>query len=124
MTPPASVDDYLADKNAGAAALFREFQQLVEACGPVEVSVSRTVVYFKRQRVFAGAHVHGRRLEVVIDLLRDADHPCAIGSFASTKTVISNRLRIREPHELDESIEALLREAYADVGPGTRARRA
>jgi hypothetical protein len=69
--------------------------------------------------VFAGAFVHGTRLEVVIDLLRVVDHPCSIGSFATTKKVISNRLRVTDPRQLDESIAELLREAYADVGPGT-----
>ncbi len=89
-------------------------------CGASQPAVSRTVVYFKRRRTFAGAFVRGRTLEIVIDLLRAADHPCSIGSFATTTKVVSNRLRVRDVEELDGSILALLREAYEDVGPGTR----
>jgi hypothetical protein len=43
-----------------------------------------------------------------------------IGSFHSTKKVVSHRLRITEPSQLDEDLAVLLAEAYSDVGPGTR----
>jgi len=115
-----TVDDFLGGANEHAAALFRRFQQLVEACGPIETSVSRTVVYFKRSRVFAGGFVRGRKLEIVIDLLRTVEHPLLLSSFHTTKKVVSHRLRISETGQLDDSIQALLHEAYADVGPGTR----
>jgi hypothetical protein len=115
-----TLDEYLSDKNADGAELFRAFQRLAEACGPVEVAVSRTNVSFKRSRIFAGGFVSGRRLEIVIDLLRELDHPCLIGSFKSTKTVFSHRLRITDAEQLDESISTLLQEAYEQVGPGTR----
>ena len=123
--PPASpttVDEYLEDKNRDGALLFREFQRLVEACGASHAAVSRTVVFFKRNRVFAGAFVRGRRLEAVIDLLREAEHPCLVAAFPTTKRVVSHRLRIDDPAQLDESVRALLREAYEEVGPGTRRR--
>jgi hypothetical protein len=114
------VEGYLADKSPEGATLFRAFQRLVEACGPSEPSVAQTVVYFKRNRIFCGGFVRGKRLEIVVDLLREADHPCLIGSFSSTKRVVSHRLRITEPTQLDEKLAALLAEAYSDVGPGTR----
>lgn len=114
---------YLADKNPEAAALFRRFQELVMACGhDVIPSVSRTTVFFKRQRVFAGAFVRGRRLEPVIDLLRKVNHPCLRGAFHTTKEVISHRFTMTSPEQLDGSIQDLLREAYDSVGPGTRKR--
>jgi hypothetical protein len=34
--------------------------------------------------------------------------------------VVTNRLRITDADQLDDSIAALLREAYETVGPGTR----
>lgn len=113
-----SVDEYLADKAPEGVELFRRFERLVAQCGPSEVSVSRTIVHFRRNRVFAGAFVRGRVLETVIDLLRPIDHPCTIGSFASTKTVVTSRLRFRDPQSLDESVAALLQDAYDTVGPG------
>ena len=120
MVEVRTVDDFLGGANEHAAGLFRRFQQLVESCGPIETSVSRTVVYFKRSRVFAGGFVRGRKLEIVIDLLRTVEHPLLLSSFHTTKTVISHRLRISETGQLDDSIQALLQEAYDDVGPGTR----
>ena len=120
MSADPDVDAYLADENAAGAELFRKFHELVRECGPSDAVVSRTVVFFKRKRVFAGGFVRGKALEIVIDLLRPADHPCSIGTFPSTKKVVSNRLRIRDAHQLDDEVRALLREAYTDVGPGTR----
>ena len=57
---------------------------------------------------------------MVIDLLRPAEHPLLLATFPTTKKVVSHRLRFTEPTQLDDSILALLREAYEDVGPGTR----
>lgn len=92
----------------------------MERCGPSELAPLRTVVHWKRNRIFAGAFVNGRRLELILDLLRDAQHPAAIGAFNTTKRVITNRLRITDMDQLDDSIAALLAEAYEEVGPGTR----
>ena len=119
---PGTIDDYLADKDRDASRLFRRFEALVASCGPSEAAPSRTIVFFKRRRVFAGGFVRGKRLEIVIDLLRPVNHPCLIASFASTKRVTSHRLRITSGDQLDDSIVSLLREAYETVGPGTRSR--
>ena len=120
MTALASVDAYLEGKNPEAVTLFKLFERLVERCGSVAAAPSRTVVYWKRERVFAGAHLNGRRLELVIDLLREAEHPLLLSSFKTTKRVITHRLRVTAAEQLDNSIAALLVEAYEDVGPGTR----
>lgn len=106
MVAPASVEEYLAGRSPEA----------------VEAKPSRTVVYWKRERVFAGAHVNGRRLELVVDLLREADHPLLLSAFRMTKRIVTHRLRVTESEQLDNSIQPLLQEAYDDVGPGTKAR--
>jgi hypothetical protein len=49
-----SIEEYLQGKDPAGVALFRRFQQLVEACGTSEAAASRTIVYWKRQRVFVG----------------------------------------------------------------------
>ena len=119
-----TVDDYLATvTNESARDLFRRFQTMVEACGPSETAARRTIVYWKRTRVFAGAFVLGRRLELNIDLLRKAEHPCLLAAFPHTKRVITHRLRIASAGQLDAPLAALLAEAYAQVGPGTRTRK-
>ena len=114
------VNAFLAGKNAVAVDLFRRFQELVDACGSAEAVVRKTAVYWRRTRIFAGGFVNGRRLEIVLDLLREVEHPCLLGRFASTKKVWSHRLRISDAGQLDESIAALIREAYEEVGRGTR----
>lgn len=115
------IEAYLKDKNPHAASLFRRFHKLVLACGDdTETSVSKTVVFFKRKRVFAGAHVRGKRLEPVIDLLREVEHPCLRGAFNTTKKVLSHRLTIVSEEELDDSLIDMLKEAYETVGPGTK----
>ena len=116
-----TVDDYLAlASNEDAAALFRRFQVMVEACGPSDVSVSRTIVFWRRKRVFAGAFVEGRRLGLNIDLLRQAEHPCLHSAFNTTRRVVTHRLRLGRPEDLDAALAALVAEAYEQVGPGTR----
>ena len=115
------IEAYLKDKNPRAASLFRRFHKLVFACGDdIETSVSKTVVFFKRNRVFAGAHVRGKRLEPVIDLLREAEHPCLRSAFNTTKKVLSHRLTIMSEEELDDALVNMLTEAYETVGPGTK----
>jgi hypothetical protein len=117
-----SVEAYLEGKDPGAVALFRRFEELVERAGPSEAAPRSSIVYWKRTRVFAGAYVERRRLELNIDLLREAEHPCLIAAFPTTKRVITHRLRVTEAGQLDDSIAALLAEAFEHVGPGTRSR--
>jgi hypothetical protein len=96
--------------------MFRRFAAMC----PGDADPKKSIVYWRRQRVFAGAFILGKRLELNIDLLREAEHPLRIAVFPTTKRVHTHRLRVTEPAQLDESIAALLQEAYDDVGPGTR----
>jgi hypothetical protein len=120
MTEVDSIDSYLHGKDPAAIKLFHRFQRLVERCGPSEPAPRRTIVYWKRKRIFAGAYIERSRLELNIDLLREAEHPCVLAAFPTTKRVVTHRLRITDPSQLDDSVAALLTEAYEDVGPGTR----
>ena len=107
-------------RHGDAAALFRRFEEIVNGCGPSALAARKTIVYWKRERVFAGAFANGRRLELNIDLLREASHPCLLAAFHTTKRVITHRLRITELDQLDASVAELVAEAYEQVGPGTR----
>jgi hypothetical protein len=115
-----SVEAYLEGKDPDAVALFRRFEELVVRCGPSEPAPRSSIVYWKRSRVFVGAYIERRRLELNVDLLREAEHPCRLAAFPTTKRVITHRLRITDPAQLDDSLAALVGEAYAEVGPGTR----
>ena len=116
------LEAFLAGHGPEPVALFRRFQALVEACGPSELVVRRSIVYWRRGRIFAGAFPLGRRLELNVDLLRVAEHPCLLVAFPHTKRVFTHRLRIEREEQLDDSLAALVTEAYAEVGPGTRTR--
>jgi len=72
--------------------------------------------------VFAGAFVEGRRLELNVDLVREVQHAGLIAAFNTTKRVITHRIRVTEADQLYDSLEALVVEAYEDVGPGFRGR--
>ncbi len=120
MTHLDSVGAYLADKDPAAVELFLDFQRLVERCGPSEVAPRRTIVYWKRKRVFAGAYIERKRLELNVDLLREAEHACLLSAFHTTKRVVTHRLRITAFDQIDAALQALVAEAYDQVGPGTR----
>jgi hypothetical protein len=122
MADLASVDAYLEGKNADAIELFRRFEELVESCGPSEAAPRGSIVYWKRERVWAGGYIEHGRLELNINLLREAEHPLLLAAFHTTKRVVTHRLRITAADQLDDSIQALLQEAYDDVGPGRRNR--
>ena len=120
MAELESVEAYLEGKDSAAVELFRRFQELVERCGPSEAAPRSSIVYWKRKRVFAGAFIERRRLELNIDLQREAEHPALIAAFHTTKRVVTHRVRITDEAQLDDSVATLLAEAYEEVGPGTR----
>ena len=95
MAELASVEAYLEGKDEGAIALFRGFEELVERCGPSEAAPRSSIVYWKR-----------KRLELNVDLLREAEHPCKLAAFPHTKRVITHRLRVTEPTQLDDALAA------------------
>ena len=120
MTDLPSVEAYLEGKSPEGIALFRRFEEIVHECGPSEPAPRSSIVYWKRNRVFAGAFVNGRKLELNVDLSREAEHPCLLAAFPTIKRVITHRLRVMDASQLDDSLEALVAEAYEEVGPGFR----
>jgi hypothetical protein len=120
MADLESVEAYLDGKEPGAVALFRAFERMVEECGPSEIAPRSSIVHWRRKRTFVGAYIERARLELNVDLLREAEHPCVIAAFPHTKRAITHRLRITAAAQLDEALAALVAEAYETVGPGTR----
>lgn len=115
-----SIDSYLDGKSREGVALFRHFSKLAQACGDdVGVSMTRTAAHFKRQQEFASGSVQRRELEVVIDLLREVDHPCLQQTRPVTTTVFSHTLKITSTGDIYTIVD-LLQEAYDTVGPGAR----
>lgn len=111
---------YLSDKTPSAVPVFMAFRDHALAAGEdVTEKVSRTMVAWKRTRSFATAYVKGRYLECSIDLLHPVEHRHLRASFHTTKKVVTNRFTLEPDEEVDAEMQAWLREAYADVGPGT-----
>jgi hypothetical protein len=79
-----SIDSYLDGKDPVAVSMFRRFEELVRACGPSEVAPRSSIVYWKRERVFAGAFIQHTRLELNVDLLREAEHERLLAAFPMT----------------------------------------
>ena len=101
-------------------ALFHAFSGLAAGCGESELVVRKSIVYWRRTRIWAGAFCNGRRLELNIDLLREVDHPLNLAIVPHTALVLTHRMRVTDMEQLDESIAAFLQEAHDTVGPGTR----
>jgi hypothetical protein len=117
------VRSYLAGRDPEATALFMAFRAAAIAAGPgVNEKVSRTMVAWKRLRMFATAYVNGRYLECSIDLLQAVEHRHLKAAFPTTRKVVTNRFTLEPGEEVDARMQAWLREAFADVGPGTRRR--
>lgn len=101
-------------------ALLTAFCDRVRRIPEVREEVHRSLVQWRRSRIFASAYVKSHWLEVSIDLLREAQHPELRRSFASTKRVTTHHLTFRSIDQLDAALDDLLREAAETVGPGTR----
>ncbi|WP_322864772.1 DUF5655 domain-containing protein (plasmid) [Aquicoccus sp. G2-2] len=115
------IHDYLSDKNQDTVPVFMAFRKYALAAGPgVTEKVSRTMVAWKGKRTFATAYVKGQYLECSIDLLHAVDHEHLKASFYTTKKVVTNHFTLEPDEKVDEKIQSWLREAFADVGPGTR----
>ncbi|MGM0930174.1 MAG: DUF5655 domain-containing protein [Actinomycetota bacterium] len=114
------LDEFLAGRNPDSVTLFLEFRAMVLSLGPVQERIHRTEVAWADKRVFADAFTISDRLEVAIHLLRRVDHPQLLQAFPTTQKVTTHRLTIRAAGQLDDTIEALLAEAFDTVGPGTR----
>lgn len=71
---------------------------------------------------YAVAFIKAHRIEVAINLLREVDHPLLRDRFRTTATVVTHRLSITQPNQLDDHITKWVSEAYEAVGPGTRKR--
>ncbi len=115
-----TVARYLSDKKPGPVRLFRTFEKMVKACGSSKTEAHKSVVYWKDKRIFAGAFVTSKRLEIVIDLRRRVPHPTLRVAWNTTLKVVTHRMKIEREEELDDTIAKLLREAYITVGPGTK----
>jgi len=113
-----TVDDHLRDQPAASVALFDRFVELVAACGPYTVSVSKSSITFKgTRRGFAGARPDARGLKGYLDLQRPVEDPRISSVSPYESRLFVHHFRVAEPGELDETFAGWVEEAYA-VGRG------
>jgi hypothetical protein len=110
--------DHLGDKPAVVQGLYRRFVELIEACGPYEISVAKTAITFKgKRRGFAGAKPRSASLDGYIDLQRQVEDPRILSSSPYTKRLFVHQFRVTDVAQLDSEFAGWVREAYA-VGAG------
>jgi hypothetical protein len=98
--------------------VVRAFVELVDSCGPVEVSVAKTAITFKgSRRGFAGAKTKNHWLDGYLDLQRQLKDPRIRRASPYTKRLFVHQFRVTALDQLDEEFAGWLREAY-EVGEG------
>jgi Domain of unknown function (DUF5655) len=113
-----TVDDHLAGQPEDSIALYRQFVQLVEACGPFHYAVSKTSITFKgARRGFAGCRPDKNGIRGYLDLQRAVEDPRISNVTPYTSRLFVHHYRISTPDQLDDEFAGWVREAYA-VGAG------
>ena len=113
-----TVDDHLRGSDPAVIRLYERFVELVEACGPFEVSVAKTAITFKgSRRGFAGAKPKNQWLDGYLDLQRQLKDPRIRSASPYTKRLFVHQFRVTALDQLDEDFAGWVREAY-DVGQG------
>jgi Domain of unknown function (DUF5655) len=113
-----TVEDHLLEKPAFVIDLCHRFATIVEDCGPITYSVTKTVITFKgTRRVFAGATLTGRSLNGFLDLQRIVKDSRIQWASPYTKRLFVNHFRVTKPGQLDPAFASWVREAY-EVGAG------
>jgi Domain of unknown function (DUF5655) len=119
-----TVEDHLRGQDPRSVALFHDVVEAIRACGPVELSVSRTTITFKgTRRGFAGARPTRHGVRGYLDLTRAVEgDPRILSVSPYTQRLFVHQYRLTTADDLDEAFRALLREAW-DVGQGAHLRR-
>ena len=98
--------------------LYRRFVELIAACGPYEVSVTKTAITFKgNRRGFAGAKPRPASLDGYLDLQRQVEDARILSSSTYTSRLFVHRFRVTHLAQLDGEFAGWIREADA-VGSG------
>jgi hypothetical protein len=113
-----TVERHLLGQAPAVIALYHQFIQMAEACGPFTYAVSKTVITLKgTRRGFAGAALGKQSLGGYLDLQRRVEDRRITRSEPYTKRLYVHQFRLREPGELDEQFAGFLNEAF-QVGAG------
>ena len=106
-----TVDDHLRGRDQTVIQLYERFVELVDGCGPVEVSVAKTAITFKgSRRGFAGAKPKNQWLDGYLDLQRRLKDPRIRKASPYAKRLFVHQFRVTALDQLDEEFAGWLRE--------------
>ena len=113
-----TVDDHLRGRPPAVVELYQRFVELVQACGPFELSVAKTAITFKgSRRGFAGAKPKVQGLDGYLDLQRRVEDPRIRKASPYTGRLFVHQFRVSALDQLDDEFAGWVREAY-EVGRG------
>lgn len=112
-----TVDDHLARVPEGIGELYRGFEAMVEACGPIDVVPVTTYISFMVRVRFAFAIPQQRALRLRLEVPRAIDSP-RIVKVERYGRIAGNYLRIVGPEQLDDELAAWIAESYAHGAAG------
>jgi hypothetical protein len=113
-----TVERHLAGKRPEVIALYHQFIELAQACGPFTYAVSKSAITLKgTRRGFAGAIPGEQALRGYLDLPRLVQDTRITRSDPYTRHLYVHHFRIDSPGQLDEQFAGWLAEAY-QVGAG------
>jgi uncharacterized protein DUF5655 len=106
-----TVEDHLARVPERIGELYRGFERLVKACGPVDVVPVKTYISFMVRIRFAFAMPQRRALRLRLECPRVFESP-RIVRVERYGDIIGNYLRIERAEELDDELAAWVAESY------------
>ena len=92
--------------------LFRRFERMVRACGPVVMIPQKTRIVFVARVRFAGCHVRRRYLLCGLALPRRTPHPRFVKIESFNEHWHGHWFRIESAEQLDGVVQRWLRESY------------
>ena len=118
QTDEWTVERHLVDLPESVIELSGHFVEMVSACGPFDLAVTRTAIAFKGpHRGFAGAKPRQSSLDGFLDLQRWVTDERFRRVSPYTKKLFVDQFRLTGPTQLDDSFAGWVQEAYA-VGCG------
>jgi hypothetical protein len=108
-----SLASHFAGKPRAVRAVFDRYLALAKACGPVTVYAQKTRIVFQTRVRFAGAVVRREWVDATMWLKRRARHPRLSGVEDLGRLGYGLHFKLERPGDVDPSLAALMREAYA-----------
>lgn len=107
-----TVDDHLSRVPESVGHLYRGFEAMVRACGPVEVVPVTSYISFMVRIRFAFVIPQQRALRLRLEGPRAIDSP-RIVKVERYGRIAGSYLRVVAPEELDDELAAWVAESYA-----------